>query len=203
MKANFISGLNTTVEKKLKTVNSVFENRNGITINAFTKNDTCNIAEFKSLQKLLNIVVEREADLEIIVNKISLLPDSSIPDNNLDKILLWRCGSAISKYQPVIYDMTDNKVYPAYASNISHFKHYIGICLNDYEPGDIANIQVYGLLYDIDFNYNTTNELFVGEGILTQNLNIPNIAYQQSVGNILTKNTIFLSYCDPIKLRKI
>jgi hypothetical protein len=157
-----------------------------------------------SPQYTVDTTYEAKNQIEIIVDKVSITnTDLNYDIFNIDKYIYYPCREIIQKYQPVYYDPNTKEVLVASYLEESHFKKYLGISLGNYTIGEMAKIQIFGILYNNDFNFDLSKEIFVGEREITQDVSNPNIIYQQTIGNVLTEKTLYLNYNEPISFSLI
>lgn len=150
-------------------------------------------------RQIVETTYEAKNQIEIVVDKVSITnTDLNYDIFNIDKYIYYPCGELIQKYQPVYYDPASKQVFVANYLLENHFKKYLGISLGNFEIGDMAKIQIFGILFDNNFNFDLNKEIFVGDGEITQDVSNPDIVYQQTIGNVITEKTIYLNYNEPI-----
>ena len=148
---------------------------------------------------LVDTTYEAKNQIEIIVDKVSITnTDLNYDIFNIDKYIYYPCGEIIRKYQPVYYEPISKEVFVASYLEESHFKKYLGISIGNFEIGEMAKVQIFGILYDNSFNFDLSKEIFLGDREITQDVSNPNIVYQQTIGNVLTEKTLYLNYNEPI-----
>lgn len=179
--ANFVSNLSYSLDNTENSINASFEKTNNV---------CC--------------IFEKSADLIIQTEKICINKDiSDINEpvmNNSDKIINILAGETIIKEKPVIYNPINKKVYLANAEDITHFRKYLGISLNNADNNNPVSILIYGLYSSENFNFSLDKEIYIGNRNIVQDLSGGNYVFQHQIGNVLTENTIFLNYLDPFKL---
>jgi hypothetical protein len=147
----------------------------------------------------IDTTYEAKNQIEIVVDKVSITnSDLNYDIFNIDKYIYYPCGEIIQKYQPIYYDPITKEVFVASYLEENHFKKYLGISLGNFKIGEMAKVQIFGILYDNSFNFDLNREIFVGEREITQDVSNPNIVYQQTIGNVLTEKTLYLNYNEPI-----
>jgi hypothetical protein len=110
----------------------------------------------------------------------------------------FKASENILKYRAVIVD-SDELVYYADSSIVSHASRVIGITISPVNLGGNVRIQTFGELRDTSWNWSLTAPIFLGiDGGLTQVS--PTTGFSLVIAKVISKDTIFINIQQPIVL---
>lgn len=101
-------------------------------------------------------------------------------------------------FPPVV--ITDSgTVEIASSLNASHFNRFLGICVADTLTGNNAPIKISGTITNSNWNWDVTKEIYLADGVLTQNPSGGEL-FSQQIANVLTPTTILITRNEPVLL---
>ena len=130
-----------------------------------------------------NIVIEKPTTITVV------------EDN---EIILFIANEDIQPYQPVFIN-NDDTVSVASGDAIESLNRFLGINTALVTQGQQARVKIMGTLYDDNFNWDVNKEIYIGNGILTQNPDA-NTVYIQQVANVLSSKLILITHNEPTLL---
>jgi hypothetical protein len=114
------------------------------------------------------------------------------------ELLTRVAGENLGGHRVVIVD-SDNKVYYADRTNLAHMYKVVGITRGAANVGDSVEIQTYGLMTELSWNWIAGQPIFLGtNGLLTQVP--PSYGFCLIIAKALTSTDIFISVKNPIIL---
>jgi hypothetical protein len=133
-----------------------------------------------------------------IVKVIGIQGPAGAPGQGAVELMTKVAGESLGGHRVIIID-SDNKVYYADRTNPVHMYKVVGITRGAVNSGDNVEIQTYGLMTELSWNWTAGQPLFLDtNGLLTQTP--PTNGFLLIIAEALTSTDIFISIKNPIVL---